>query len=63
MSHEFVDPNTKPQEPSAVWTTVFEINPDEALTVQRIVDTLRNNNHPTIDPKIIEDEAEEFWGP
>lgn len=66
--HENLNPPAKkssaePQKPGRVWTTVFEINPDEAITVQRILDTLRAKLHPHIDQKIIDEEAEELWGP
>jgi hypothetical protein len=50
-------------DPGEVWTTVFEIDPDEALAVQRILNTLRAPEPKAIDPKIIEEEAEELWRP
>lgn len=56
----------EPKKPAAndqVWTTVFQIDPESFLEVQRILDNLRAPKPKPIDPKIIEEEVERLWGP
>lgn len=60
MTHEQEDSNGEKK--SNIWTTVFEINPDAFLEVQRILDTLRYKSKVKIDPKAAEEEAKELFG-
>ncbi len=62
MTIETDTPQEEKPKGDSVWTTVFEINPDAFLEVQRILDMLRHKNTATIDPKVAEEESKDLFG-